>query len=209
MVAQMLCLLDVRRGDRILEIGTGSGYNAALLATLAGDDGRVVTVDIEDDLIATARERFSGLGYPAIEAVHADAVRSLAGPFERIVVTARCNDIDPQWWRLLADRGRLVVPLDIGYGGERAYCFERHGNELHSVASHACAFIGIRSGEPERESAIFFGRRRSRYADRPSARTPLRVLAVELANATPELLERADAVVARPATIFALTASEG
>lgn len=61
MIAHMLALLDVQPGDSVLEIGTGSGYNAALLGALSGPSGSVTTLDIEHDLIAEARERLAGL----------------------------------------------------------------------------------------------------------------------------------------------------
>ncbi len=208
MVAQMLSLLAVHPGDRVLEIGAGSGYNAALLARLAGSAGRVVTVDIEDDLLHAARERFNDLGYAAISVVHADDVSALAGPFERIVVTARSDDIDPQWWRLLDDGGRLVVPLDIGYGGERAVGFIRYGARLRSVGSYACAFIGMRTSAHDQPPAMFFRNRHVRFLEAPTARTDLEIIALRPGDATPELLAEADTVVARPATLFAITRSE-
>lgn len=204
MIAQMLSLLDLRTGDRVLEIGTGSGYNAALTAALAGPPGSVVTVDIEDDLLELARERFAQLGYRTIAVLRADDLPALAGPFERIIVTARCRDIDAQWWRLLADGGRIVAPLDIGYGGERAVGFVREEMRLRSIGSYACAFLELR-GETEMASGTtFFRNRHERYRTVPSATAPLDIIAVRLRDATPALLEGADAVIARPNTLFAV-----
>jgi len=182
MIAQMLALLDVRPAQRILEIGTGSGYNAALLATLAGDNGYVLTVDIEDDLIERARNALAQLELPRVDVAHASTLPVVNSRFDRIIVTARTDDIDERWWELLADGGRIVVPLDIGYGGERAIGLVRDGPYLRSIGSHACAFIEMRTPGDPAGGEIFYR-----------------------ADATPEMLERADAVVARPHTIFGVS----
>jgi len=204
MIVHMLVLLDVRAGNHVLEIGTGSGYNAALLAQLAGT-GNVVSVEIERDLIEDARVALDEQGYRRVMLVHAEDLGRVQRQFDRIIVTARSNDIEADWWRLLAPGGRIVVPLDIGYGGERAIGFVREGNRLHSVGSYACAFVKLRGEKDEHDPAMFFRTRGARYEREPGATTPLDVVAVERLNADASLLESADAVIARPHTMFALT----
>ena len=71
-VATMLELLDVRPGDRVLEIGAGSGYNAALLSVLVGSSGAVVSVEIEEDLGERARSLLAAVGVDAVQIVIAD-----------------------------------------------------------------------------------------------------------------------------------------
>jgi protein-L-isoaspartate(D-aspartate) O-methyltransferase len=204
MIVHMLELLAVTPNDRVLEIGTGSGYNAALLAQLA-NDGTVVSVEIEADLIEKAHATLDEQGYGRVVLLHADKLCEIQRPFDRIVVTARSADIDQHWWRLLAPDGRLVVPLDIGYGGERAIGFVRSGDRLRSVGSYACAFVELRGGVSAPDAPMFFRTRAARYDREPGATTPLDVVAVERERADTSLLESADAVVARPYTLFALT----
>jgi protein-L-isoaspartate(D-aspartate) O-methyltransferase len=204
MIVHMLELLDVRLGDRVLEIGTGTGYNAALLAQLAGA-ANVVSVEIERDLMETARAVLDEQDGRRVRIVHAEDLAAMDQLFDRIIVTARSNDIDPNWWRLLAPGGRIVVPLDIGYGGERAIGFVRDGVRLRSVGSYACAFVELRGGKADRDPAMFFRSRGARYEREPGASTPLDVVAIERVNADASLLEGADAVVARPHTLFAVT----
>ena len=204
MIVHMLELLDVRPRDRVLEIGTGSGYNAALLAELARQ-GTVVSVEIESDLIEHARTALDEAGYRRVVLVHAEKLESIQRPFDRMIVTARSHDIDPQWWRLLAPGGRLVVPLDIGYGGERAIGFVREGERLRSIGSYACAFVELRGEPSHHDPTLFFRQRTARYDREPAANIPLDVVAVEAQRADTSLLESADAVVARPHTLFALT----
>jgi protein-L-isoaspartate(D-aspartate) O-methyltransferase len=204
MVAHMLELLDVREGDRVLEIGTGSGYNAALLAVLAGESGAVVSVELEHDLLVLARERLDASGFEHATLLHDSELTAALPPFERIIVTARSSDIDARWWALLGDGGRIVVPLDIGYGGERAVAFERRDRKLISIGSCACAFVALRKAEPERDGAIFFRSRFERFRHQPPAHSPLEITAVQRDDANPSLLEEGDAVVAREHTLFSL-----
>lgn len=203
MIVQMLQLLAVRRGDRVLEIGTGTGYNAALLAALAGDEGAVVTVDIERDLVEGANATFAMLRMSNIRAAEARELPRLDAPFDRIIVTARADDIETDWWRLLSDGGRIVVPLDLGYGGERAIGFTREGFTLRSVGGYACAFLEMR-GERRGDAEIFFPNRAARYAAEPHARVPMQVRAAQRSCADDALARDADVVIARPETVFAL-----
>lgn len=205
MIAQMLQMLDVHPGDAVLEVGTGSGYNAALLAKLTGVAGRVVTLDIEPDLLEIAQRRLRELGYANVEVRPAYELHHIETQFDRIVVTARALDIESDWWRLLKDEGRLVVPIDIGYGGERAIAFAREGALLRGVASHACAFLGMRVGtEEQRASELFFPNRDARYAMPPAATSPMAIVAMRPDDASQMRLDDADVIVARPKTIFAL-----
>ncbi len=207
MIVQMLQLLQVAPGQTVLEIGTGTGYNAALLATLTGPAGRVVTVDIEPDLVEAAESRFAALGFTSVLSRHASELATLQPPFDRIIATARTEDFDPQWWRLLADGGRIVVPLDVGYGGERAVGFVREGRLVRSYGSYPCAFLEMRGTPPERETEVFFPNRRVRYAAPPAATVPMSIVGAQRADATEALLENADVVVARPNTVFSLQLS--
>jgi protein-L-isoaspartate(D-aspartate) O-methyltransferase len=203
MIVHMLTLLDVHAADRVLEIGTGSGYNAALLAQLAGP-GTVVSTEIEDDLLDRARVALDANGLARVVLLPAAKLAALQRPFDRIIVTARSSDIDPQWWRLLTQGGRIVIPLDVGYGGERAIGFVRDGERLRSIGSYACAFVRLRDSGDARDPEIFFRTRSARYERDPAATTPLDIVAIQRAHADPSLLEQADAVVARTHTLFAL-----
>ncbi|MGH3885395.1 MAG: methyltransferase domain-containing protein [Pseudonocardiaceae bacterium] len=100
-------------GHRVLEIGAGTGYNAALLAHLVGPAGKVTTVDIDSKVVRGARECLAAAGYRGVSVVCGDGEFGYSdhAPYDRIVVTAGAWDLPPAWVDQLAAGGRLVVPL--------------------------------------------------------------------------------------------------
>src|SRR5437870_2678788 len=99
-VALMLEQLDPQPGDRVLEIGAGTGYNAALLAHLVGPTGRVVTLDIDEDIVDAARAHLAAAGMDAVEVIRGDGGlgHPEGAPYDRIVLTVGAWDIAPAWW---------------------------------------------------------------------------------------------------------------
>ncbi|HVS03603.1 MAG TPA: protein-L-isoaspartate(D-aspartate) O-methyltransferase [Thermoanaerobaculia bacterium] len=110
MVALMTEALELGPDDRVLEIGTGSGYAAAVLAEVAAE---VVTVERHRSLADEARRRLAGLGYDQIEVVHADGTLGWPerAPYDAIVVAAGGPDVPAALQRQLAIGGRLVIPV--------------------------------------------------------------------------------------------------
>jgi protein-L-isoaspartate(D-aspartate) O-methyltransferase len=206
MIAQMLELLVPRRGDAVLEVGTGSGYNAALLAELVGRSGSVTTLELDAELAERAGAILDELGYGNVTVVAADASSYPLQPqhYDGVAITARSDDIAAAWWRTLRDGGRMVIPLRLESAGEYAVGFERRGDALHSIGAHPCAFIAIRGEAGTAAEGDVFYRDPERDA-KVCVRRVSEVLAVRREDATPELLDRADVVIARPVSIFAVT----
>ena len=107
-------LAAVGQGDRVLEIGTGSGYQAAVLAELGAE---VYTIEIVEPLGRTAAAAFGRLGYGGIETRIGDGYRGWpeAAPFDAIVVTAAPPKVPEPLRQQLAPGGRLVVPVGERY----------------------------------------------------------------------------------------------
>jgi protein-L-isoaspartate(D-aspartate) O-methyltransferase len=115
MMAIMLDQLGLRRGHRVLEIGTGSGYNAAVMSAVVGPDGEVVTVDIDPELVGRAKASLLAAGAETVTVRCADGGYGDpdGAPYDRVIVTAGAWDIAPAWLDQLAPGGRLVLPLSV------------------------------------------------------------------------------------------------
>jgi protein-L-isoaspartate(D-aspartate) O-methyltransferase len=111
-VALMTDLLEVEPGDRVLEIGAGAGYQAAVLAALAH---HVYTVDIVEPLARAAERRLGRLGFANVSVRVANGYYGWPqhAPFERIIVTAACELIPPPLIEQLKSGGRMVIPTGI------------------------------------------------------------------------------------------------
>jgi protein-L-isoaspartate(D-aspartate) O-methyltransferase len=109
LMTEALCLTG---RERVLEIGTGSGYQAAVLAELAGS---VVTIERHAELARQASSRLAELGYKNVLVLHGDGTRGCPeySPFERIIVTAAADECPPALFEQLAEGGILVAPLGL------------------------------------------------------------------------------------------------
>ena len=108
LVARMIAALGVAREQRVLEIGTGSGYATAILAEIGA---QVVSIERFQTLAIAARLRLERLGKQNVEVIFADGlgVPAAAGPFDRILIHARLDEVPPDLVALLAVDGRIVV----------------------------------------------------------------------------------------------------
>jgi protein-L-isoaspartate(D-aspartate) O-methyltransferase len=142
MMAIMLEQLGLASGHRVLEIGTGSGYNAAVLAHIVGPGGRVVTIDIDPGLVARAQASLTAAGTAAVHARCADGGFGDPGgaPFDRVIVTAGTWDIAPAWLDQLAPDGRLVLPLSVR-GIQLSVALQRHEDHWAATSAFRCGFV--------------------------------------------------------------------
>ncbi len=153
MVATMLELCRLAPGHRVLEIGTGSGYNAALLATIVGvagrdgDGGGVVSVELDADLAAGARNRLHQLGVVGVRVVTGDGAAGHApgAPYDRVIVTAGAHAIAAAWDDQLRVGGRLVVPIVDAEGIGVVRCLVKGPTDFEELTRVPCGFLTMRT----------------------------------------------------------------
>ncbi len=143
LVAMMVELLDLRPGDRVLEVGTGSGYEAAVLAGLTDE---VYTVERDPDLAEGARAVLDALG---VSGVHVDVRDGHLGwpehaPYRAIVVAAAAERTPPALVdQLEPDGGRLVIPIGPAGGGQMLWLLTRHGERVDERRIIAVRFVPL------------------------------------------------------------------
>lgn len=112
-VLLMLQYLNIREGNKILEIGAGSGYNAALMSRLVGKKGKIVTVEVDEDLVEFAKSNLKKENIKNVKVVLGDGYKgySKKAPYDRIIVTAAVQEVPDVLIKQLKLNGILLAPV--------------------------------------------------------------------------------------------------
>lgn len=148
-VARMTeALLESSTPSRVLEIGTGSGYQAAVLAAVLP---QVCTIERIGPLLRQARRRFRQLGLESIRSRHDDGRAGWPemAPFDAVIVTAAATRIEPAWIEQLAEGGQLIAPVGEAGGGQRLVSLRKVDGELVRRDLGAVVFVPILPGVSE------------------------------------------------------------
>ncbi len=145
-VAYMTEQLAVRGNHRVLEVGTGSGYQAAVLSRLARE---VVSLERYRTLANAARTRLKTLGYNNVEVLLGDGLggEPLRAPFDRIMVTAASESIPPALTAQLAEGGIMILPLGPHGGAQELVKLTRSGQGLSQETLIAVRFVPLLPGQ--------------------------------------------------------------
>jgi protein-L-isoaspartate(D-aspartate) O-methyltransferase len=159
MMAIQLQQLLLEPGQRVLEIGAGTGYNAALMRFLVGPTGRVTTVDVDDDIVEAARAQVAAAGYPDIQVILGDGGYGYApnAPYDRIILTVGASDILPTWVEQLRPDGLLVLPINLGSGMFSVAFRTLTNGTLISESLTPCGFIRLRGAFASAEQLLTTG----------------------------------------------------
>jgi protein-L-isoaspartate(D-aspartate) O-methyltransferase len=144
-VAMMTQALDIGERMKVLEVGTGSGYQAVVLARLCR---RLYTIERYRELLQAAEKRFETLRITNITSRCGDGTFGWPeqAPFERIIVTAAATDVPPLLAAQLAEGGQMVVPIDDGAGGQRLLRVRRNGAALDTEDLGEARFVPLVPG---------------------------------------------------------------
>ena len=153
-VAWMTELLELQPGEKVLEIGTGSGYQAAVLAELGYVE--VYSIEIVPELASSAQERLDALGYTDLSVRQGDGYYGWPeeAPFDAIIVTAAPDHLPSPLAAQLAEGGRLVIPIGPPGGFQSLWKFVKQGADLTAYNLGGVAFVpftgeGVKKGPEE------------------------------------------------------------
>lgn len=143
MMALMLNQLDLQAGQNVLEIGTGTGYNAALLQHIVGQQGKVTTIEYDPLIARQASDNLQRARYSSVLVVTDDGAAGYAprAAYDRIICTAGVWDVPVAWARQLKSDGLIVTPIALD-GAQVSAVFRRSGQEtLTSTNNIPCGFV--------------------------------------------------------------------
>ena len=146
-VAFMTEAIAPKPGEKILEIGAGSGYQAAVLAQMGAD---VYTIEIVEPLAELARQNLERLGYTNAHVLHGDGYRGWPehAPFDAIIVTCAPDKIPPGLVAQLKDGGRMIIPVGGGFAQDLVL-LRKHGDRVEQQAVLPVRFVPM-TGEAEK-----------------------------------------------------------
>jgi protein-L-isoaspartate(D-aspartate) O-methyltransferase len=146
MMAIMFQQMALEQGMNVLEIGTATGYNAALMKHIVGARGHVTSLEIDNDLSNQARDNLTKAGYATVNVVNADAVNGYSprAQYDRIISTVGVWDIPPTWTQQIRHEGRLIVPIWLDGVQVSATFTPQADSTFLSTDNRPCAFVYLR-----------------------------------------------------------------
>jgi protein-L-isoaspartate(D-aspartate) O-methyltransferase len=144
-VLRMLKLLELAPGHKVFELGSGSGWNAALMGYLVGGRGHVDSVEVVPELAEAASRNVRAMGFANVSIVTGDGGEGCAGaaPFDRAVFTAGAYDLPRPFYSQVREGGRLLMVVKSEGGGDSLYVLEKKTEHFESVAAMPCGFVSL------------------------------------------------------------------
>ncbi len=134
-VSMMTELLDVKKGQKILEIGSGSGWQSAILSAMIGN-GKVFSIDRHAELVKFAKENLNKLGIQNVDVRLGDGSKGLLeeSPFDRIIITAACKKVPFSLFEQLSENGLLIAP--VGENIQSLIVFKKTNKGILEISNH-------------------------------------------------------------------------
>jgi len=142
MVAMMTENLDVNQGDKVLEVGTGSGYQAAILSRLVGENGKIITTEINPKLAVFASNNLDGLKNVTVVEWDGSKGYKKESPYDRIIVTAAAPEIPKPLIDQLKNDGKIAIP--VGEKFQQTFkVIKKKNKEIISEDICECIFVPL------------------------------------------------------------------
>jgi len=150
LMARMIELAGIKQGDRVLEIGTGTGYNAAIISKIVGKNGRVVTAEVEKELCEVAKNNFQKLDLKNVTVINSDGnpedLKKFA-PFDSIIITVGIDFPKKDFTFLINSNGKICFPLNFRTTAQNPVCVLLRRNESFVLNVEIAARFLMASGE--------------------------------------------------------------
>ncbi|MDZ7626426.1 MAG: protein-L-isoaspartate(D-aspartate) O-methyltransferase [Ignavibacteriaceae bacterium] len=145
-VAYMTAVIDPKPGQKVLEIGTGSGYQAAVLAEIVDS---VFTIEIITELSNSSQKKLEEIGYKNVFCKNADGYYGWEkyAPFDAIVVTAAAEHIPPPLIKQLKDGGKMIIPVGSPFLNQTLILVEKNGEEITTTSLLPVRFVPFTRGD--------------------------------------------------------------
>jgi protein-L-isoaspartate(D-aspartate) O-methyltransferase len=146
LVLRMVDLLELKVGDRVLELGAGSGWSAALMGGIVGAKGHVVSLEIIPELAQNAAENIASMGIANVQILSGDGAQGCndSAPYDRVVFTAGTFDLPYYFYEQLRDQGLLLVVIKTEGGGDHLFLLRKTEDHFESLWSAPCGFVQLR-----------------------------------------------------------------
>lgn len=158
-VARWLEALGIAPGERVLHIGCGAGYYAAILASMVGPTGRVTAIEVDNELARAAAVNL--VDWPWVRVQHGDGTSALPANIDVVVVHAGASHVRPEWLACCRDGGRMIVPLTVDVAGMGptlgkglAFMLSRHATGWHAKALSFVAIYSMQSARDAGAAAV-------------------------------------------------------
>ena len=138
--------LELKEGDKVLEVGAGSGYQAAIIAKMVGSKGKVIATEIIPELAKSAQKNIKKLKIKNVKIVNHDGSQGYKkqSPYGRIIVTAACPKVPPPLLKQLKDNGILVAPVGPVFLGQSMLRIRKIRNEFEEENLGSFAFVPLK-----------------------------------------------------------------
>jgi Protein-L-isoaspartate carboxylmethyltransferase len=145
-VLRMLDMLQLEPGQKVFELGTGSGWNAALMGHLVAPEGSVYSLELIPEVARTAAATMDALGIKNVNVIEADAGEGFAagGPYDRAIFTAGAYDLPRPFFKQIKDGGLFLIVIKSEGGGDTLFLLRKEHEYFESIESMPCGFVQMK-----------------------------------------------------------------